>query len=508
MSHFFRTACRLRVVGSAQGHPRKRPVRSACRRELEACEGRVLMATLSLGTAQSFAVLGGSAVTSTGPSAIVGDLGVAPGTAVTGFPPGLVTGGTIHSADAVALRAQTDLTTAYNVLAGEPSAADLTGKDLGGMTLTPGVYRFTSSAQLTGTLTLDAQGDPNARFDFQIGSTLTTAGAASIRLIDGADACNVFWQVGSSATLGTDSTFEGNILALTSITLNTHANILSGRALARNGAVTLDSATVSDVCTPAVTPPATQPVGTPGSTTGTAPVATTGTAPVATTGTAPVATTITLPGGTTITLPGGSQVVPPGVTPVLLPGETTVLLPDGTKVVEPALGAPPQVTSLTRYGFHARPTVLVLSFNTALTPAAAGNVANYTIFGPLTGAGSRHPRAIAINSAVYDPATNTVTLRPRTRLNVHQTYRLTVHGTGTGALTSTSGVLLDGERTGQPGSNYSATVTWANLVFTDPPGGQPVSTSWVHRPAVNAALAMARLARWVRQHPGTHHQPR
>jgi type VI secretion system secreted protein VgrG len=196
-----------------------------------------------LGTAQAFAVLGGSTVTNTGSTVVEGDLGVNPGLAVTGFPPGLVTG-TIHAGDAVALQAQTDTTIAYVALAGEAPTADLTGQDLGGKLLTAGVYKFSSSAQLTGALTLDAQGDPNAVFVFQIGSTLTTASNASVVILNGGVDCNVFWQVGSSATLGTTTAFKGNILALTSITLDTGATV-SGRALARNGAVTMDTNEVS-----------------------------------------------------------------------------------------------------------------------------------------------------------------------------------------------------------------------------------------------------------------------
>ncbi len=199
----------------------------------------------SLGTAQSFAVLGASTVTNTGPSVITGDLGVSPGTAVTGFPPGTVVGGATYPADAVALQAQADNTTAYNVLAGE--ACNTTygvPSDIGGLTLVSGVYCFASSAGLTGTVTLDAQGNPNAVFIFKIASTLITASDSRVLLVNGASPCNVFWQVGSSATLGTRTDFVGNILALTSITLNTNA-ILSGRALAQNGAVTLDSNTVA-----------------------------------------------------------------------------------------------------------------------------------------------------------------------------------------------------------------------------------------------------------------------
>ena len=139
------------------------------------------------------------------------------------------------------LQAQNDLTTAFNDLAGRASNFNLSGQDLGGLTLVAGVHTFSSSAQLTGTLTLDAQGDRNAQFIFQIGSAITTASNSSINLINGADSCNVYWTVGSSATLGTGTTFKGNVVALTSITLNTAASIISGRALARNGAVTLDT---------------------------------------------------------------------------------------------------------------------------------------------------------------------------------------------------------------------------------------------------------------------------
>jgi Ice-binding-like len=200
----------------------------------------------SLGTAESFAVLGGQTVTNTGPTVVDGDLGVSPGSAVTGFPPGSVTG-TIHRGDAVAAQAQADASDAYDSLAGQACDTDLTGQDLGGMTLTPGVYCFSSSAQLTGTLTLDAQGNPDAVFIFQIGSTLTTASGSSVVLINGGSPCNVFWQVGSSATLGTDTTFLGTIIALQSITLNTGADILSGRALALNGSVTMHRNNVSVV---------------------------------------------------------------------------------------------------------------------------------------------------------------------------------------------------------------------------------------------------------------------
>jgi len=206
----------------------------------------------------SFAVLGGSTVTNTAtPTVVTGNLGVSPGSAVTGFPPGTVVGGTIHAADAAAAQAQSDLAVVYTNLANTACNTDLTGQDLGGKTLTPGVYCFSTSAQLTGTLTLDGQGNPNAVFLFKIGSTLTTASAASVVLINSASSCGVFWQVGSSATLGTGTSLAGSILALSSITLNTGAGV-TGRVLARNGAVTLDDSHVT-LCAdgppfPAVTP--------------------------------------------------------------------------------------------------------------------------------------------------------------------------------------------------------------------------------------------------------------
>lgn len=202
--------------------------------------------TVDLGTAGSFAVLGASAVTNTGPTIIVGDLGISPNNAssVTGFPPGQVVG-TTHFADALALSAQNDTTTAYNTLAGRACNTTIAA-DLGGSTLTPGVYCSATSMALTGTLTLDAQNDPDAVFIFQIGSTLTTASASNVLVINGGQHCNVFWQVGSSATLGTGSNFVGNILALASITLTTGTSS-SGHLLARTGAVTLDDNLVS-VC--------------------------------------------------------------------------------------------------------------------------------------------------------------------------------------------------------------------------------------------------------------------
>ncbi|MEA2664335.1 MAG: hypothetical protein QOI11_1279, partial [Candidatus Eremiobacteraeota bacterium] len=220
---------------------------------------RVLAAQppVGLGTADSFAVLAGSAVTNTGPSTINGNLGVTPGTSVTGFPPGTVNG-TIHIANGVAGQAQSDLTTAYNDAAGRTPPLTVTG-DLGGLTLTPGVYKSGSSLGLTGPLTLNAQGNPDAVFIFQAGSSLTTASGSHVNLVNGAQPCNVYWQIGSSATLGSASVFAGNLLALTSITMN-NAVTVYGRALARNGAVTLINDTITPAyCATAGTPPGTTP---------------------------------------------------------------------------------------------------------------------------------------------------------------------------------------------------------------------------------------------------------
>jgi type VI secretion system secreted protein VgrG len=215
-------------------------------------EASAATSPVGLGTAASYAVVAATTVTNTGPSTVVGNIGLSPGTAVTGFPPGLVTDGVIHAADAPALDAQAAVVTAYNDAAGRPSTGSISA-DLAGMTLTDGVYTG-GALLLSGTLTLDAQGDPNAVFVFQAASTLITASSSSVSLINGAGACNVFWQVGSSATIGTSSAFVGTVLALTSISAQTNASI-QGRLLARNGAVTLDSNTFTrPLCQTATTP--------------------------------------------------------------------------------------------------------------------------------------------------------------------------------------------------------------------------------------------------------------
>ena len=197
---------------------------------------------VALGSAADLEVLAGSTVTNTGPTIITGaDLALSPGSAVTGFPPGTLTPPAVmHVTDPTAAQAQVDLTTAYIYTACLPGGAVLPG-DMSGLTFTPGLYKTSSTVMLSaGNVTLDAQGDVNAVFIFQVASTLTTIGSTQVVLAGGAQARNVFWQAGSSATLGTNSIFKGTIMALQSITLQTSAT-LEGRVLARNGAVSLDS---------------------------------------------------------------------------------------------------------------------------------------------------------------------------------------------------------------------------------------------------------------------------
>jgi hypothetical protein len=218
-----------------------------------------------LGTANSFAILAGSTITNTGSSTVTGDIGLHPGTEYTGSA-GVTHNGAVHLTDGVALQAKNDLTTAYTNAAGQPVSSTIP-TELGGSILPPGVYDSEAGTfGITGTVTLDAQGDPNAVFIFKMASTLTTASGSNVALINGANLCNVFWQVGSSATLGTNSTFRGTIMALDSITLTTGATV-EGRVLARNAAVTLDTNTITNAA--CVTPTAddttttTTQVGTP-----------------------------------------------------------------------------------------------------------------------------------------------------------------------------------------------------------------------------------------------------
>ncbi|MBT2534300.1 DUF3494 domain-containing protein [Arthrobacter sp. ISL-48] len=276
-------------------------------------------APVGLGTAGSYAVLGGQTVTNTGPSVLNGNLGVSPGSSITGFPPGLVFNGVIHAADPSAAQAQSDLTIAYNDAAGRPSGASV--GVLVSETLLPGVYTASSQLAVNGALTLDGQGNANSVFIFQAGSTLITASGSSIVLTNSAQACNVFWQVGSSATLGTSTSFKGNILALTSISVTTGVTV-EGRALARNGSVTLDNNVfLAPGC-------ATTPTGT----------ATATVTPTETTTVTPTETTTVTPTETASVTP----VATPSLSPITVPSTTTpaVAVPLTPSATVPANGAP------------------------------------------------------------------------------------------------------------------------------------------------------------------------
>ncbi|MDZ7914634.1 MAG: ice-binding family protein [Rhodococcus sp. (in: high G+C Gram-positive bacteria)] len=281
---------------------------------------------VGLGTSEPFAVLAGAGITNTGPTTLGGDIGTYPTPTITGVSDLTITG-TNHGGDAVSQGAKPDVLTAYNTLAGQ-GPTQPTGADLTGRTLVAGVYNSGSSIALSGTVTLDAQGDPDAVFVFQAGSTLITSSSSTVALINGTQACNVFWQVGSSATLGTNSEFRGNLLALTDITATTEATV-EGRLLAINGAVTLDTNTVT---IPTCAPPVTTTTPTVTTTTAVPPDTTTTTTevpPEVTTTT----TTAVPPEVTTTT----TTAVPPEVT------TTTVGTPVGT--VTTTVGVPPIITT-------------------------------------------------------------------------------------------------------------------------------------------------------------------
>ncbi|MDQ1396432.1 MAG: hypothetical protein QOG64_1691, partial [Acidimicrobiaceae bacterium] len=316
--------------------------------------GAATPTTIGLGTAGAASVLAGAGVTNTGSSVLNLDLDTSPTAAITGFPPGIVNG-TKHPADGVAQLAQSDLTTAYNAAASAPSTSDVTGVDLSGKTLTAGVYTASSSMAMNGPLALTLNGTPDSVFIFQAGSTLITGSNSSVLLNGGVQACNVFWQVGSSATLGTNTAFIGNILSQVSITLTTGATV-DGRALARTGSVTLDSNVFT---TSACTPPGSifvTPTSTTTSTT-TAPAGTTAATPTTTPGTPTTPdASAPVPTSTVTTVPGlgGS-----GATPFATPGV-------------PKLVGPPRTGGAPLHGHSELPSVLsLIELSTALAIAAA-----------------------------------------------------------------------------------------------------------------------------------------
>jgi len=305
-----------------------------------------------LGNASNFAVLAGAGITNTGATTINGDIGTYPTLAITGA--GTMTlNGTNHAGDNVTQSAKTDLVTAYNAAAGEGPTSPISA-DLGGLTLNPGVYNSASSIMLTGTLTLNGGGDENSVFVFQAGSALTTESASSISLENGAQACNVFWQIGSSATLGTGSVFRGTILALTSITVTTGASV-TGRVLARNGAVTLhnDTITTPSCAVSAATTTTAAPTVTTTTTTAPKRTTTTTTAPKRTTttttaakGTSTTTTTALKRPTTTTTAPKKPTptTTPPVKTPTPTTSPPTTIPSTPTPTTPPGNAKPPTST--------------------------------------------------------------------------------------------------------------------------------------------------------------------
>ncbi|MET3860703.1 hypothetical protein ABIE38_001625 [Dietzia sp. 2505] len=313
--------------------------------------------SINLGTAGSYAVIAGAQITNTGPSTINGDIGLSPGTAITGMGAATVTG-TTNATNAAAQQAQADLTIAYNQAESQPPSDTANYSQIGDLPapLTSGTYNATSSMNLTGTVTLDGENDPNAVFIFQAGSTLVTGSDSTVSLINGANPCNVFWQVGSSATLGVGTNFVGTVMTLADITANTGATV-QGRLLAQTaGAVTLDTNTINitpcgEPTVPTTTPTTTEPTDTtepttPTTTETTDPSTSVPTTPTTTDTTDPddstTTTTTTGPSDSTTpttsvpvpttTVPNGSSVTP--LLPILLPA----ILIGGSVAAAPVVG--------------------------------------------------------------------------------------------------------------------------------------------------------------------------
>ena len=340
---------------------------------------------VDLGTAGSYGVLGGSAVTNTGPTTVTGDLGVSPGTSITGLAQ-ITMHGSVHQTDAAAAQAQADLSLAYNQAAGKaPNQIASVPAAVGGLTLNPGVYKYDSSLNIAGALTLDGQSDPNAVFIFQVGSTLITASAASVVLTNGAQACNVYWQVGSSATLGTTTSFQGVIMSLASITLNTNATV-TGSVLAQTaGAVTMDTNTITRATCAVQPSPSISPSPSPSI--------------------SPSPSPSISPSPSTLPAPGGSPTATPTPTPTATGSGTASVLPTVSGVTPgtgPTGGG--TVVSITGQGLQAATAVifgtapgtgLVVTSSNALTvttPPGSGSV-NVTIKTP-TGSSPTTPTGI------------------------------------------------------------------------------------------------------------------
>ncbi|KAK6442262.1 hypothetical protein LTR95_001512 [Oleoguttula sp. CCFEE 5521] len=304
----------------------------------------VLTTPIQLGLVAPYGVFAATTITNTGNTNIAAKIGLSPGTSITGFGPGISQGQDAGPLNLAAIAAKADLLVAYASISLLTAGADLTGQDLGGRTLNSGVYQFSSSGGLTGQLVLDAQNNPNAVFVFKFGSTLTTASASSVVLINGAQACNVFWQIGSSATFGTGTQFLGVVLAQASITATTGTSLSRGALYALAAAVTLDTVTIGGSCGAAIVVP--PPVST------------------------PVTSVVTLPPVTqtvTITLPGTTSTINGVVT--TLPGSTVVS----------TLTAPGVVTTTTAPGVITTTTAPAVTVTSTSTSTITNQASTTTV---------------------------------------------------------------------------------------------------------------------------------
>jgi hypothetical protein len=347
--------------------------------------------TIGLGTTESVSVLAGAGVTNTGLSVLALDLDTSPTDTVTGFPPG-ETLGTEHLDDAVAIQAQRDLTTAYDAARAAPSTGAVTNENLGGRTLNPGVYTASTGLTLNGPLPLTLKGGPAAVFVFQAGSTLTTGSDSSVKLVGGVQACNIFWQLGSSATLGTGTVFVGNILALTSISLD-HAATVEGRALASNGAVTLNDNTFTEPSCTTSTAPTTTTTAAPTTTTVAPTTTTTTAAPTTTTTAAPTTTTTAAPTTTTTAAPTTTTTAAPTTTTTAAPTTTTTAAPTTTVASTTTTTTVASTTTTTTVASatttSTTPTTTTTSTTTTTTvaPTTTTALSGLTISGQGTGTG-------------------------------------------------------------------------------------------------------------------------
>lgn len=404
-----------------------------------------VQAEITLGYAGTFAVLGASTVTNTGGTVLTGDLGVYPGTAITGFgssTDGHVLLGSIHAGDPLAAQAHADLETANTALGALSGAMDMSGQDLGGKILNAGVYSFSSSVGLTGNLTLDGKGKTDGLFVFQIGSTLTTASASVVLLINGAQASNVYWKVGSSATLGTTTAFGGNIIAYASITATTGVTN-DGGLYALTAAVTLDtnvilraSSVVSTFSDPAANPPP--------------------------------CSTLTLPGGlSTITISETQTQTQPGeLTTIVLPASTTSLQGVITTVIEPPVTQTLYISTTLTQTQDGQITTLQGSLTTVTNPASTTVCSTST----LIKSGQVSIKTSVVTSSVSSLVRTTVTALGKVS-TVFQTQ--TVTGL---ASTQTIAVQTITITTSKSSSKCSTTPKTTLMTSTTTPPSSPTTT--------------------------------